>query len=99
MRIRLFSVIFTLAAAGLLVVPSAASAASGPTSLPLGQFTLSSDYHKYDALNAALVSTLGTVPVHTVMDNANHDRTAITDSLGLAGYTGGFTFDATDNGD
>jgi hypothetical protein len=93
MLTRLFAV------AALLFVPSAAPAASGPTSLPVGQFTLASDYHKYDALNTALVSTLGTAPVHTVMDNANHDRTGITDSLGLAGYTGGFKFDSTDNGD
>ena len=33
------------------------------------------------------------------MDNANHDRMSITDSLGLAGYVGGFTFDSGDNGD
>ena len=99
MRIRLFTALVGLAGAALLIVPSAASAASGPTSLPAGQFTLTADYHKYDAINAALVSTLGTAAVHTVMDNANHDRSAITDSLGLAGYTGGFTFDSTDNGD
>jgi hypothetical protein len=49
-------------------------------------------------LNDALVSTLGTAAVHTVMDNANHDRSAITDSLGLAGYVGGFGF-GFDSGD
>ena len=93
-------------AAGAAVVMAAvsasgpsASAASGPSSLPVSQFTLTSDYHQYDPLNAALTSTLGTAAVHTVMDNANHDRTAITDSLGLAGYVGGFKFDAGDNTD
>jgi hypothetical protein len=99
MRIRLFTALLGMAAAALLFVPSAASAASGPTSLPLGQFTLSADYHKYDAINAALVSTLGTAPVHEVMDRANHDRTGSTESLGLAGFSGGFMFDSTDNGD
>ena len=49
-------------------------------------------------MNAALVSKLGTADVDTVMAHANHDRTA-PDSLGLAGYAGGFKFDSTDNGD
>lgn len=72
-------------------------AAAAPTSLPTNQFTLTSNYHQFDALNNALVSIVGTAAVHTVMDNANHDRTAITDSLGLAGYVGGFKFDSGDN--
>lgn len=76
-----------------------ANAAVEPTALPAGQFTLQSNYHQFDALNSALVAKLGVVPVRTVMANANHDRTAITDSLGLAGYTTGFKFDSGDNGD
>jgi hypothetical protein len=85
---------------GALTVAAATPAsAASPTTLPAGQFTLTADYHQYDALNGALASTLGTVPVHTVMDNANHDRGPITDSLGLAGYAGGFTFDSGDDND
>ncbi|HEX6501298.1 MAG TPA: hypothetical protein VF054_20035 [Micromonosporaceae bacterium] len=90
--------IVAVATATFGAIPSA-SAASAPVSLPAGEFTLTSNYHQYDTLNSALVSILGTVPVHTVMDNANHDRQAITDSLGLAGYVGGFTFDDGDNND
>src|SRR4051812_48572656 len=86
-----------LASVATLFVPTAASAASNPTALPAGQFTLASDYHRYDALNAALVGKLGTAAVHTVMDKANHDRTGITDSLGIAGYQTGFKFDSGDN--
>jgi len=78
---------------------TSASAAAAPTNLPVGQYTLSANYHQFDALNAALVSTLGVAPVHTVMDNANHDRTGITDSLGIAGYETGFRFDSDDNTD
>lgn len=77
---------------------TSAAAASGPTTLPTSQFTLSADYHHYDDVNAALVSKLGTADVDTVMAHANHDRTA-PDSLGLAGYSGGFKFNSTDNGD
>ncbi|MGA8115254.1 MAG: hypothetical protein WCA46_16440 [Actinocatenispora sp.] len=84
--------------AALFAATSTASAASVPTSLPTSQFTLSSDYHHFDDVNTALVSKLGTAPVHEVMDHANHDRTA-PDSLGLAGYVDGFKFDTTDNGD
>ncbi len=76
-----------------------ASAASQPTTVPAGQYTLTANYHQNDAVNDALASTLGTVPVHTVMDNANHDRAAITDSLGLAGYVDGFKFDSGDDND
>jgi hypothetical protein len=76
-----------------------AQAAVAPTALPADQFTLRSDYHQFDALNSALVSKLGVAAVHTVMDNANHDRSAITDSLGIAGYKTGFKFDSGDNGD
>ncbi len=101
MRIRA-KVVAAVAAAGTvaaatLVGQQPAGAASGPTALPAAQFTLTADYHRFDAVGAALVSTLGTASVHTVMANANHDRTAITDSLGLAGYTGGFRFDTGDN--
>jgi hypothetical protein len=85
--------------AATLVITTNASAATAPTALPASQFTLASNYHQFDTLNAALVSTLGTAAVHTVMDNANHDRTGITDSLGLSGYVGGFTFDSGDNTD
>src|SRR5690242_19060698 len=86
-------------AATTFVVATNASAASGPTTLSANQFTLTANYHQFDTVNQALVGTLGTAAVHTVMDNANHDRTSITDSLGLAGFTGGFRFDSGDNGD
>lgn len=86
------------AAATLLTATSGASAAAAPATLPAGQYTLSANYHQFDALNTALVSTLGTAAVHTVMDNANHDRTAITDSLGIS-YETGFSFDSGDDND
>ncbi|MDG6105002.1 hypothetical protein Daura_32955 [Dactylosporangium aurantiacum] len=85
-------------AATLLTATTSASAAAAPTALPAGQFTLSANYHQFDALNTALVSTLGTAAVHTVMDNANHDRTGITDSLGIS-YETGFSFDSGDDND
>jgi hypothetical protein len=100
-RARVFAIVTgVVVAAGVTfaVIPSA-SAASAPSALPTGQFTLTSNYHQFDAVNTALTATLGTAAVHTVMDNANHDRVAITDSLGLAGYTGGFAFDSGDNTD
>src|SRR2546430_2932449 len=85
--------------AGLLAVPSPALAAAGPTALPVSQYTLSANYHQFDTVNAALVSTLGTAAVHTVMDNANHDRTALPSSFSVAGLSGGFRFDDPDNSD
>src|SRR5215211_4704071 len=94
-----------VAASGLVLVAATVVnatnvyAAAAPTPLPASQFTLTSNYHQFDTLNDALVARLGTVPVHTVMDSANHDRAAITDSLGLAGYVGGFRFDSGDNMD
>src|SRR6185312_1045233 len=100
MRRRLFAIVGAAAVAvgvGVVAVPEALSAAA-PTTLPAGQYTLAADYHKYDSLNSALVAKLGTAAVHTVMDNANHDRSAITDSLGVAGYETGFKFDSGDNG-
>src|SRR5690242_19570061 len=93
-----------IAAALALVVTSAAGApaayaASTPTTLPADQFTLSADYHRYDGLVGALATRAGTAAVRDVMAAANHDRSAITDPLGLTGYTGGFTFDADDGKD
>jgi hypothetical protein len=85
--------------AGLLVDPAAAVAAAGPATLPAGQYTLTADYHKYDTVNSALVSTLGTAAVHTVMDNANHDRTALPSSFSVPGLSTGFRFDSGDNSD
>lgn len=85
--------------AGLLVAPVPAAAAAGPTNLPVAQYTLSANYHQFDTVNAALVSTLGTAAVHTVMDNANHDRTALPGSFSVPGLTGGFRFDSADNSD
>ncbi len=61
---------------GLLAVPAAAAAAA-PSTLPADQYTLTANYTQFDAVNSALVSTLGTAAVHTVMENANHDRTAL----------------------
>ncbi len=92
----------TVAAAlvgGLLVVPTPALAAAAPTTLPASQYTLSANYDQFSAVNAALVSTLGTAAVHTVMDNANHDRTALPSSFSVAGLSGGFRFDSGDNSD
>ncbi|NUR28625.1 MAG: hypothetical protein HOV83_22765 [Catenulispora sp.] len=88
-----------LAGAGALTGAPPALAATVPTNLPTSQFTLSANYTQFDTLDNALIAKLGTAPVHTVMDNANHDRQAITDSLGLAGYNGGFKFDDGDNTD
>jgi hypothetical protein len=83
---------------GVVAVPDALAAAA-PATLPASQFTLAANYHGYDTLNSALVTKLGVAAVHTVMDNANHDRTGITDSLGVAGYSTGFKFDSGDNSD
>ena len=82
-------------AAGMLVAPGTASAA--PTNLPAGQYTLSANYNQFDAVNSALVSTLGTASVGTVMANANHDRTALPSSFSVAGLETGFRFDSGDN--
>ncbi|OLR93714.1 hypothetical protein [Actinokineospora bangkokensis] len=86
-------------AAAALVAPPAAVAAAGPSTLPASQYTLSADYHRFDAVNSALVSTLGTAPVRTVMDNANHDRTALPSTFAPTGLAGGFRFDSADNSD
>lgn len=88
-----------LVAAGLFAVSGPATAAAGPTNLPVNQYTLTANYHQFDAINDALVSTLDVAPVHTVMDNANHDRTALPSSFSLPGLTGGFRFDGPDNSD
>jgi hypothetical protein len=85
--------------AGLLTGPFSATAAAGPVNLPAGQYTLSADYHQFDAVNSALATKLGVAPVHTVMDNANHDRTALPSSFDLPGLSGGFRFDSGDNSD
>jgi hypothetical protein len=86
--------------AGLLVVPaSSAVAAAAPTTLPAGQYTLSANYSQFNAINSALVSTLGTAPVHTVMDNANHTRTGLPSSFSVNGLVTGFRFDSADNSD
>ncbi|WP_410667534.1 hypothetical protein [Amycolatopsis sp. cmx-4-68] len=88
-------------AAGLFAALGApvAAAATGPTTLPASQYTLSADYHRFDTVDAALVSTLGTAAVHTVMDNANHDRAALPSSFDVAGLSGGFRFDSGDDSD
>ena len=75
--------------AGLLVIPTPAVAAAGPTTLPASQYTLSANYNQFSAINTALVSTLGTAAVHTVMDNANHDRTGVFAMAGLPGQPTG----------
>src|SRR5262245_27688885 len=85
--------------AGLFVVPTPALAAAAPTTLPAGQYTLSANYGQFNAINTALVSTLGTAAVHTVMDNANHDRTGLPSSFSVAGLETGFRFDSGDNSD
>jgi hypothetical protein len=85
--------------AGLFVDPAAALAAAAPTTLPAGQYTLTADYSQFDTVGNALVSTLGTEAVHTVMENANHDRTALPSSFSVPGLSGGFRFDSGDNSD
>ncbi|MBP2326501.1 hypothetical protein JOF56_006886 [Kibdelosporangium banguiense] len=85
--------------AGLLLVPTTATAAAGPTTLPAGQYTLSANYHQFDTVNAALVSKLGTAAVHTVMENANHDRVGLPSSFSINGLETGFRFDSGDNSD
>ena len=99
MRAKIAAAAAVAVAAGLLAVGTPAGAVAAPAPLTASQFGMLATYHQYDALNTALAGTLGTAAVHTVMDNANHDRTGITDSLGLAGYTGGFRFDSGDNAD
>ncbi|HWD06042.1 MAG TPA: hypothetical protein VG674_26725 [Amycolatopsis sp.] len=103
-RRRILTASRALLAAAVLVSAAVvasppASAATAPTNLPAGQYTLSADYHQFDAVNSALISILGTAPVHTVMDNANHDRTALPSSFAPAGLSGGFRFDSGDNSD
>lgn len=97
------ALVLGVAALTSATVPRAqsAAAASAPTALPASEFTLTSDYHQFDALNSALAADLGTASVATVMNNANHDRGPITDTAvtGLAGYVTGFTFDSGDESD
>ncbi|GAB3894462.1 hypothetical protein GCM10029964_072960 [Kibdelosporangium lantanae] len=87
-----------LVVAGLVAVPGTASAA-GPTTLPASQYTLNANYHQFDTVNTALVSRLGTAAVHTVMDNANHDRVGLPSSFTVPGLQTGFRFDDGDNTD
>lgn len=84
---------------GAIAVSGSAAAAAGPTNLPLDQFKLGADYHQFDGINSALVSKLGVAPVHTVMDNANHDRKALPGSFSVPGLADGFRFDDPDNTD
>lgn len=84
---------------GLFVDPAAANAAAAPTTLPASQYTLTASYNQFDTVNSALVSTLGTAAVHTVMENANHDRTALPSSFSVPGLSTGFRFDSGDNSD
>ncbi|MFK0192485.1 hypothetical protein [Kitasatospora sp. NPDC090308] len=96
-----------LIAAGLLFTgvltaappATAAGTLTALTTVPASDFTLTADYHQYEALDAALVSTLGTSAVHTVMDNANHDRQGLASSFSVAGLSTGFRFDDGDDGD
>jgi hypothetical protein len=91
-----------LAAAGALSATAfsgTAAAATAPTALPASQYTLSANYHQFDAVNTALTSTLGTATVDQVMANANHDRTALPSSFSLTGLSGGFRFDSGDESD
>lgn len=93
-------------AAGILAVTSAvasnstADAATAPTPISASQFSISTTYSQQADVVSALATQLGTVPLHTVMDSANHDWTGTDSSVqSLAGYTGGFQFDSGDNGD
>jgi len=60
--------------AGLVAAPAAAAAAA-PTTLPADQYTLTANYNQFDAVNSALVSTLGTAAVHTVIITLRVDCT------------------------
>lgn len=84
---------------GALVGASPAAAAAAPTDLTASDYTLTADYHRFDALDSALVTALGTSPVHTVMENANHDRQALPSSFSVGGLSTGFRFDDGDNSD
>lgn len=102
MRKRTLAAIGGVVALAATAFPTlAASGAAAPAALPPGQFTLSANYHQFDALNNALTTTLGTADVHTVMSNANHTRAGVTDSppVGMPGYVSGFTFDSGDDTD
>lgn len=98
-RIAVIASAAACVAAGVVAVSWPATAAAGPTNLPLDQYKLSANYHQYDEINSALGSTLGIAPVHTVMDNANHDRKALPGSFSVPGLADGFRFDDTDNTD
>lgn len=104
MRRRLCTTVATVAAAALVLTAAVvgstpAAAAAGPTTLPAGDFTLTANYHQFDALNSALTANLGTASVATVMANANHDRTALPSTFSVGGLSTGFDFDSGDNGD
>ncbi|MFC8450636.1 hypothetical protein [Kitasatospora sp. NPDC057223] len=88
-----------LLVAGVLVGASPAAAAAAPTVLPASEYTLTADYHRFDTLNSALVTALGTSPVHTVMENANHVRQALPASFSVGGLSTGFRFDDGDDSD
>ncbi len=90
------------AATAITALTSGTAGASNlpaPTHLPAAQFTLTSDYHKYDAINNGLTGRLPISPVHTVMDHANLNREPLDMNPKPAGVAGGFQFDETDNGD
>ncbi|HEX5120815.1 MAG TPA: hypothetical protein VFW65_37005 [Pseudonocardiaceae bacterium] len=104
MRRRLFTTVATVAAGAIALTAAVvggepAAAAVGPTTLPAGEFTLTANYHQFDALNSALTANLGTASVATVMANANHDRTALPSTFSVSGLAAGFDFDSGDNGD
>lgn len=77
--------------------PTATSEVEPAAAAP-GDFTLQTTYSEKAEIVNALAAQLGVTPVHTVMDNANHDRRSISDSdvTGLAGYETGFQWDSTD---
>jgi hypothetical protein len=87
--------------AGLSGRPARAAVAA-PTDLPTSQFRLAAHYGMYRSLIAALHTRLGLArrTVAQVMNDANHNRAAITDpaTRALPGFEGGFSFDRGDNG-
>ncbi|HVX44162.1 MAG TPA: hypothetical protein VHC49_09755 [Mycobacteriales bacterium] len=87
-----------LALAGVMFTAPPAQAASAPSPISAGQFTVSTTYDQFDSVNSTLSSAMGIAPVHEVMDNANHDRTAASNP-GVAGFQDGFRFDSGDNDD
>ncbi len=87
-------------AAGVVLTqpPQAAAAVAAPKTISTSPYHLSANYTKYNSLYSALAAKLPNAYVHTVMNDANHSRTAM-QNLSLPGLETGFRFDSADNSD